>query len=243
MLDFIIYTQPRVKRGIKAEVAKDTYSLNELWEAPKSSTLKELEKIVKQGTLKFTGEIGEYRCYLFTCKYLERHGPSLVEVERPLEFWQSKEGAFVISFGFPRTAARVGISLLSLAIFGDPTQITPFPISKPDFLRLKDAVKKLGGTITLMDVRKASWGEGVLRQLMLKGLRLENIPGLDEVLERADSIKSLGFMFRSFRTIDRKLSFRLVDWGGGQIYTPADPQPHERAELFKLLEESILGIT
>jgi len=240
MLDFIIYTQPKDKGTV---ATKDVYSLNELWNAPKSSTLGDLYKIVKQGTLKFTGEIGEYRCFLFTCKYMERHGPSLVEVERPLEFWQSKRGALVISFGFPRTAARVGVALLSLATFGDPTQIVPFPISKQDFLKLKDTVKKLGGTLTLIDIRKASWGGGVLRQLTLKGIRLENIPGLDEVLEVTESIKSLGFMFRSFGTVERKLSFRLVDWGGGQIYSPSDPQPHERAELFKLLEKSMLGLT
>lgn len=238
MLDFIIYTQPIDK---EARVIEGVYSLSELWDAPQSSTLKELEK-VKQGTLRFIGEIGEYRCYLFNCKYLERHGPSLVEVEQPLEFWQSKKGAFVISFGFPRTAARVGVSLLSLAVFGDPVQITPFPVFKQDFLRLKDVVKKLGGTVTLIDIRKASWGRGVLRQLMLKGRGLENIPGLDEVLEKAETIKSLGFMFRSFRTIDRTLSFRIVDWGGGQIYAPADPLSHERAELFRLLEEALLGV-
>lgn len=240
MLDFIIYTQPRSKEVL---IAKEAYSLNELWNAPKSSGLRDLAKVVKQGTLKWIGDIGEYRCFLFTCTYLERHGPSLVEVERPLEFWQSKKGAFVISFGFPRTAARVGAALLSLAAFGDPTQIVPFPISKQDFLNLKTKVKQLGGTLTMVDIRKASWGGGMLRQLMLKGLGIENIPGLENVLEVTESIKSLGFMFRTFRSIEGKLSFRVTDWGGGQIYSTPNPQPHERAELFKLLEESMLGIT
>jgi len=240
MLDFIIYTQPIDREPV---LVKDTYTLDEFWNAPRSSALRELAKVVKQGTLRFTGEIGEYRCFLFDCYYLERHGPTLVDVQRPLEFWQSKKGALVISFGFPRIAARVGVAFLSFAVFGDPLQIVPFPLSKQDFLNLKAKVKQLGGTLTIVDIRKASWGGGILRQIMLKGLGLENIPGLENVLETSESIKSLGFMFRKFRSIEGKLSFRVTDWGGGQIYAPPNPQPHERAELFKLLEESLLGIT
>jgi hypothetical protein len=241
MIDFILYTQPK---GKQVFFSKDEYTLSELRKAPRSSAIKELREVVKEGVLKLAGEIGGYRCFTFTCTYIGRHGPSLVEVrQRPLDFWQSKEGALVISFGFPRTVARVGAALLSLAAFGDPMQIVHFPISKPDFLNLERKVKNHGGTLTLVDIRKVSWGGGTLRQLTIKGRRLEEIPGLEGVLEKTDRISSLGFMLNGLRSVERRLSFRLTDWGGGQIFSPPNPQPHEIAELFRLLEEAFLGLS
>jgi hypothetical protein len=238
MLDFILYTQPKDKQAL---FEKNEYTLRELRKAPGSSQIKGLDEVVRGGILKLIGEIGEYRYFRFTCSYIERHGPSLVEVKnRPLDFWQSREGVLVVSFGFPRIVARVGIALLSLAAFKDPMQITPFPISQPDFLTLKEKVKSLGGTITLIDIRKVSWGGGVLRHLTMKGKSLERVPGLEEVLEKVEKISSLGFMLKGLKSTERNISFRLTDWGGGQIFSPPDPQPHEKAEFFRFLEETLL---
>jgi len=238
MLDFIIYTQPR---KIKFKNDKKIYTIEELKDTPGSSRISELEK-VKEGTLEFVGEIGEYRLFRFICNYIQRHGATLSEVrDRPLEYWQSKNGSLVISFGFPRSVAKVGAALLSFATFGDLAVITEFPIFKSDFLRLKDKVKELNGSLTLIDIRKVSWGSGTLRQLMMKGNKLEKIPGLEEVLQNVERISSLGFLVPSIRDVTRQFSFRLTDWGGGQIYSPPDPQPHELAEFFTFLEESLLG--
>jgi len=237
MLDFIIYTQPR---KFKFKNDKKRYTVEELKDAPRSSQISELEK-VKEGTLEFIAEIGEYRLFRFTCSYIQRHGTTLAEVrDRPLDYWQSKNGSLVISFGFPRSVARIGAALLSFATFGDPMLITEFSLFKSDFLRLKDKVKELNGNLTLIDVRKVSWGGGKLRQLMMKGNKLEEVPGLEEVLQNVEKISSLGFSLPSIKSVTRQFSFRLTDWGGGQIYSPPDPQPHELAEFYAFLEESLL---
>ena len=237
MLDFIIYTQPR---EFKFKNDKKRYTVEELKDAPRSSRIPELEK-VKEGTLEFVAEIGEYRLFRFICSYIQRHGATLAEVrDRPLDYWQSKNGCLVISFGFPRSVAKIGVTLLSFATFGDPMLITEFPLFNSDFLRLKAKVKELNGSLTLIDIRRVSWGGGKLRQLMMKGDKLERIPGLEEVLQNVERISSLGFSIPSIRGVTRQFSFRLTDWGGGQIYSPPDPQPHELAEFFAFLEESLL---
>jgi len=137
MKDFILYLQPR---GREILYSKESYLLQELIETAGTSHIAELE-IVKSGKLRVVDEIGDYRMLMFTCDYIARHGPSLSLVEnRDIELWQSKKGALVASFGFPRKVARVAAKLLSLAAFTDPSLVDSFSVMKSDFLGLRNRV-------------------------------------------------------------------------------------------------------
>ena len=238
MKDFILYLQPK---GRTTTLIEERYSLNELKKTPGTSSIPELE-LVKEGELSQRETLGDYTVFVFSCKYTARHGTSLVTVEREIELWQSKKGVLVVSFGFPRKVAKVATKLISLAIFGDYSLINPFDLTNSDFFKLKERVQKLGGTITQLEVRRVSWGDGQLRHLQIKGRRLENIPGFDEVFKKAKKISSIGFSLPNLNNSTRHISFRVLDWGGGQIYSPSDPLPHELAALFNLIENVLFGM-
>jgi hypothetical protein len=238
MKDFILYLQPK---GKKALFNKEIYSLEELLGTAGTPNLTELE-IVKSGKLKKIDDLGDYRLLMFTCDYVARHGSSLSIVEgRDIELWQSKKGALVASFGFPRTVAKVAMKLLSLAAFGDPSFINSFVVTQTNFLDLVRQVEELEGTITRLDVRGVTWGGGQLKSLQIKGREIEKIPGFDGVLRNAKRISSMGFLLKHLDSSSRHISFRVTDYAGGQIYSPSNPLPHEIAELFSVLEQTFLG--
>jgi hypothetical protein len=238
MKDFILYLQPKGRTTIPI---KEKYPLNELKKTPGTSSISELE-LVKEGELRQRETLGNYMVFEFACKYIARHGTSLVTVKRGIELWQSRKGVLVVSFGFPRKVAKVATKLLSLAIFGDHSLINAFDLTNSDFFKLKKRVQKLGGTITQFDVRGVSWGGGQLRHLQIKGRGLEKIPGFDEVFEKAKKISSIGFSLPNLNNSTRYISFRILSWGGGQIYSPSDPLPHELAALFNLIENVLFGV-
>jgi len=237
MKDFILYLQPR---GRTANPVKEKYSLDELERMPGTSSISELE-IVKDGELRQEETLGDYRVFEFSCKYTARHGTSLVTVERNIELWQSEKGALVVSFGFPRKVVKVATKLLSLATFGDYSLINSFNLTNPDFSKLKKRVEELGGTVTQLEVKGVSWGEGQLRHLDIKGRGLEKIPGFDEMFQKAKRISSMGFSLPNLNNLTRYVSFRILEWGGGQIYSPSDPLPHELAALLSLIENVLFG--
>jgi len=239
MKDFILYLQPKGRTTIPI---REKYSLDELKKTPGTSSISELE-LVKEGELRQRETLGDYMVFEFACKYIARHGTSLVTVERSIELWRSKKGVLLISFGFPRKVANVATKLLSLAIFGDYSLINSFNFTNSDFSKLKKKVQKLGGTIIQLEVRGVSWGGGQLRHLQIKGRGLEKIPGFDEVFDKTKKISSIGFLLPNLNNSTRHISFRILDWGGGQIYSPSDPLPHELAALFNLIENVLFGVT
>ena len=239
MKDFILYLQPKRRT---TNPIKRKYSLDELKKTPGTSSISELD-LVKEGVLKRQETLGDYTVFEFSCSYTARHGTSLVDVGRDIELWRSKKGVLVVSFGFPRNVAKVATKLLSLAIFGDHSLINSFNITNSDFFELRKKVQELGGTITQLEVRGVSWGGGQLGHLRLKGRGLETIPGFDEVFKKAKRISSMGFSLPNLNSSTRHISFRVLDWGGGQIYSPSDPLPHELASLFKLIGDVLFGVT
>lgn len=239
MKDFILYLQPKRRT---ATPIKEKRSLDELKKTSGTSLISELD-LVKEGVLKRQETLGDYTVFEFSCKYTARHGTARVTVKREIELWRSKKGVLVVSFGFPEKVAKVATKLLSLAIFGDHSLINSFNITNSDFFKLKRKAQKLGGTVTLLEVRGVSWGGGQLRHLQIKGRNLEKIPGFDEVFEKAKRISSMGFSLPSLNNSTRHISFKIVDWGGGQIYSPSDPLPHELSALFNLIENVLIGMT
>lgn len=238
MKDFNLYLQPK---GRTANSIKEKYSLDELKKTPGTSSISQLD-LVKKGVLRQRETLGDYEVFEFSCKYIARHGTSQVTVGRDNELWQSKKGVLVVSFGFPRNVAKVAMKFLSLAIFGDYSLINSFNISNADFFKLREKIQELNGAITQLDVRGVSWGGGQLKQLQIKGRGLERIPGFDEVFKKAKRISSMGFSFPNLNSSIRHISFRISDWGGGQIYSPSDPLPHELATVFKLIENVLFGM-
>jgi len=238
MKDFILYLQPK---GRSTGPTRETYSLDELKKTQETSLISELD-LVKEGTLKRQEALGDYTLFEFSCKYTARLGTSLATVARDIELWRSKKGVLVISFGFPRNVAKVATKLLSLAIFGDHSLINSFTITNSDFVMLGRRIEELGGTITQLDVRGVSWGGGQLGHLQIKGRGLERIPGFDEVFKKAKRISSMGFSIPNLNSSTRHISFRISDWGGGQVYSPSDPLPHELANIFKLIENVLFGL-
>jgi hypothetical protein len=237
MKDLIFYHQ---EVGKKTAFEDREYVLKELTgrrgvSIPGVSTIGD---VVRNGKLKLVGDVGEYKMFNFDCVYLASHGDSIVEVSRVIKLWQSRKGALVVS-EFPKIAARVGVALLSLAMFRDPNFIDTFSvITKNNFIDLKKQVLAMDGMVISLDVQGVSWGGGMLKHLMMKGRKLEDIPGFDGVLENAKKIVSMGFNFPY--EPGRNISFRITDWGGGQIY--ADPQTHEMARVFSLVEESLIHV-
>lgn len=232
MKDFILYLQPKERF---AETIEGKHALEELRKSPGTSTISELE-VVEEGELRQREVLGDYTVFSFSCKYKARHGTSLVTVERDIELWQSRKGVLIISFGFPRKVAKVATKLLSLVTFGDHSWVTSLNLTNSDFLKLNERVQELEGTVTQLEVRGVSWGGGQLGHLKLKGQGLEKIPGFGDVFQSAKRICSMGFSVPSLGGTTRRTSFRVLDWGGGQLYSPPDPLPHELAALFDLLE-------
>lgn len=239
MKDFIIYTQPR-----KAErkLEEREYSLDELQKVPGTSSFQELE-LVKNGTLIKTNELEPYRTFKFSCEILVQLVSATKPVFAPLSFelWQQKHGRLVITFAARKKASRVAVSLLSLVLYGDPFAITPVRLTASDFRNLKEyIIQKYSGNLThilLHDIRSEA---GTVNRLLMSGASLEKFLNFDQLLENASKIRGMGFAITPFYG-GRRFSFRIKDWGGGQIYSPAVPLDHEITGLLKLFEEALFS--
>jgi hypothetical protein len=74
----------------------------------------------------------------------------------------------------------------------------------------------------------------------MSGASLEKFLNFDQLLENASKIRGMGFAITPFYG-GRRFSFRIKDWGGGQIYSPAVPLDHEISGLLKLFEEALFS--
>lgn len=242
MKDFILYQQPR---DIEAILDEKRYPLSMLREAIGSGSISELE-IVRGGTLELKNERGGYRKFKFSCEYEVNFGSATAVVERDFELWQAKENAHVVSFGSPRKVSRVAVKLLSMAAFDDFSlinSIAPF-LSKSSYSKLMKRVQELDGRVKRLEFKKASY-RGVLIDGQIKVSPGEKKglpePEVEGVIESADEIRSMGFAIPSLADSVRPISFKMLEWGGGQIYSPPKPLPHECARLFDMLENVFLG--
>jgi hypothetical protein len=237
--DFILYRQPAQTPRLENR----EYKLEELEAFQGSSQFAELEG-VKTGSLRATSELGTYKVFEFSCEYYGRK-PKVSKtqplVQAKFELWQSAEHPLVISFDPPKKVSRVAVALLSLAAFRDPSLILPLKINPSDFLELKKHAEKLKGTLSQLVLHKVSSSGVELRQVQFIGRRLEKLPNLDTMLHAASEISCMGFVIPEFGEGGRKISFRVVEWGGGQIYSPADPLPHEISTFLDFFETTLVG--
>ena len=235
MKDFIIYVQPR--RGAKDATERE-YSLDYLERFPGTSRLQELE-FVRKGKLELIQELEPHKVFKFSCEYLKR----LVAATRPIyasldfKLWQRKRAPLVVTFEAPKKASRVAVSLLSLVTYGDPFAISPITLTVSDFKKLKENVlEKHSGNLTQIILQDIRSEKGTIRRFLVTGSALEQFLNPDELLKDASRVRGMGFAIHSFYG-ERRFSFRIKDWGGGQIYSPANPLDHEISGLLELFEE------
>lgn len=239
MKDFIIYLQPREQEKILEE---KKYCLDELENFPGTSNLEELD-LVRDGSLRILQDIEPHRVFQFSCKFPIRvvAAKKPVYAELTFDLWQRKHGPIVASFEGRRKASRVAVALLSFVTYGDPYAINPIRLTVSDFRNLMENIlEKHSGTMSQIYLRNIRSKKGKVRRFLMTGSGLEEFLDLDELLQSASDISGMGFVIPSFGG-ERKLSFRIKDWGGGQIYSPANPYDHEISRLLQLLEQVLFG--
>lgn len=237
MRDFIIYVQP--KSGEKA-ITEREYSLDYLENFPGTSRLRELE-FVRNGKLQLKQELKTHRAFEFSCEYLKRLVAATKPIYAKLNFklWQRKHGPLTVTFEAPKKASRVAVSLLSLIAYGDPFAMNPIFLTISDFRKLKnDILENHSGNLTQVILQNVRSKKGTIRRFLVTGSSLERLLNLDELLADASKASGMGFAIPSFHG-DRRFSFRIKDWGGGQIYSPANPLDHEISGLLELFEENL----
>jgi hypothetical protein len=234
--DFIVYCGSQRRGELKIE-AKEL-DIEKLRRWPGTATLSELNIII-EGKLKFVGDHPSYKVFRFFSRYYPRI--SRLAKERPsvpieFEVWSVKESPLAIAFDAPMKVARVAIALLSMILYGEPFEILPIKLNSSDFIRLNNIVKEKLGNLTRLHLKGVKVPPGVARKFELTGSNIEKFLNLDEILKRASSVHSLGFIIRP-PVVERALSFRITEWGGGQIYSPPDPLNHEIIFLLNLFEQ------
>lgn len=214
------------------------YSVDELKNFPGTSQFEELE-LVRNGRLKIIKEIEPHRIFQFSCEFLIKLVAATKPVSAQLSFelWQRKHGPIVATFEGRRKASKVAVALLSLLLYADPFAINPIKLAVSDFRNLKtNILLKHSGTLSQIFLRNVRSQKGKINRFLMTGSGLEQFLNVDELLDSASSVSGMGFAIPSFRG-ERRFSFRIKDWGGGQIYSPANPLVHEVSSLLELLEE------
>ena len=151
--------------------------------------------------------------------------------------WQQRNGNIVASFDAPKKLSKIIFALLSYATQGDPSLIRPIQLLRSDFLALKDHIMAKNGDLRQLifwELKDVPGESAHIRQFRLSGSHLDRLVGFDELLKRTKKIQLLGFGFKPSKEC-REIRFRIIDWGGGQLYTPADPLDHEIPGIFGVI--------
>jgi len=239
MKNFIIYLQPRENEN---EIVESEYSLDDLKKFPGTSQLPELE-LVRNGKLKIINELEPHRIFQFSCDFLIRLVAAAKPVTAQLSFevWQRKHGPIVATFEGRKKASKIAVALLSLILYGDPFSITPIKLTVSDFRNLKtNILEKHSGILNQILLRNIHTQKGKINRFLMTGPSLKEFEDIDDLLDNASSVSGMGFAIPSFEG-ERRFSFRIKDWGGGQIYSPANPLVHEVSNLLELLEEALFS--
>jgi hypothetical protein len=240
MKDFVIYMQAKKPD----DMIKEQYSIDELQNIPASSSLIDLEKI-KGGSLKLTRQSSLLNVFSFSCEFQLPKPKAVREYQSAhyeCDIWQQRDGYIVASLDAPKKLSRIIFALLSYATQGDLSLIRPIRLLRSDFLALKDYIMAKNGDLRqliLWELKDVP-GEGAhIRQFRLSGSHLDRLVGFEGLLERAKKVQLLGFGFKPVQE-SREIRFRIIDWGGGQLYTPADPLDNEIFEFLELFNQTLI---
>jgi hypothetical protein len=240
MKDFVLYIQAKPP----SELTKEEYLVEELQSQPASSTLGELEK-VQWGRLRLIRQSSLLNVFSFECKF-QLPKPKAVKEDiygnYECNICQQRNGNIVASFDAPKKLSKIIFSLLSYATQGDPSLIRPIRLLTPDFLALKEYIMSRNGDLRQLIFWELSDVPGEcahIRQFRLSGSHLDRLVGFEELLKRTKKVQLLGFGYKPNEE-SRELRFRIIDWGGGQLYTPADPLDHEILEFLDLFNKTVI---
>jgi len=240
MKDYVIYVLP--KRD-EVEIKRECSSL-EVSRLPGTSRMAKEFESVRNGRLVLVRDLRSHRLFRFSCGYRVPKGASsrgkALFAELAFDLWQMKEGMFAIGFDAPRNALRIAAASLSYAIYGNPLLVAPLRLSPIHFVRLKNLVLRKSGHITQVILRGVQTPERKFRKFELTGENLEGTPNFDDILHSASRIVCLRFFIPAL-TGDRGMSFRILEWGGGQIYFPPNPLDHEILRWLGFLEEGLFS--
>jgi hypothetical protein len=240
MKDFVLYMQAKKPD----DLVKEEYSVDELRSVPASGLLRDLEK-VEWGNLKLIRQSSLLNVFNFSCKFqLPKPKAVREDVYGNYEcgIWQQRDGYIVASFDAPKKLSKIIFALLAYATQGDHALIRPIKLLRADFLRLREHIMAKNGDLRqliLWELKDVP-GEGAhIRQFRLSGSHLDRLVGFEELLKRAKKVQLLGFGFKPAQE-SREIRFRIIDWGGGQLYTPADPLDNEILEFLELFNRTLI---
>jgi|GEM_PF-2769017 len=240
MKDFVIYMQAKKPD----ELTKEEYSVDELRSLPASSQLSGLEK-VEWGHLRLIRQSSLLNVFSFECKF-QLPKPKAVKEDvygnYDCNICQQRNGNIVASLDAPKKLSKIIFALLSYATQGDPSLIRPIQLLRSDFLALKDYIMAKNGDLRQLifwELKDVPSECAHIRQFRLSGSHLDRLVGFDELLKRTKKVQLLGFGFKPVKEC-REIRFRIIDWGGGQLYTPADPLDHEILEFLELFNQTLI---
>lgn len=238
MRDFILYHQP--KQPIDLE--KKEYTTEDFKRVSSTSRIPELE-LVKEGRLEFIRQSMSLNLFHFSCEFqLPRPlaATSVGYAKMGLELWQQRQGIFMASFNAPKRLSKIAVAMLSQLMYGDPFYIRPYSLTRNDFLKLRELIMEKKGDLKQLifgGIKNEKGQEANITQFRLSGSKLDKMEGFNDLLEHSAKIKCLGFSVKP--TLEsREISFRIIDWGGGQFYHPTDPLDHEILEFLQLFNNS-----
>ncbi len=243
MKDFIIYLQSKPP----SVPTKEKYSIEELKNLPASSSIRELE-LVREGQLSLLRKTENLQVFNFSGEFQQPKPQAANEVAYlPMTFdiWQQRRGHFVVSFKAPKKLSKAVIALLSYATQGDPFLIRSVQLSKANFLDLSKYVLSCGGDIRqyiFWDNMGVHDDEARVNQSRKSGVGLEKSADFKRDITAFRKIRMLGFSYKSSPD-SRDIRFRMIDWGGGQFYSPSDPVDHEILEFLDVFNKTIIPQT
>jgi hypothetical protein len=237
MRDFIIYRQ----LGSTQALSRTKFTIDELGNANFSPDIQRELANIENATLTLTHEDKLYRRFEFLGQYSGSRAGLRVSGELKFELWQQVNRGLAASFDIKggRAISKVAVTLLAYASLNDPFAITPMWLGKSDFLRLKAHLLKEGANVTQLIVQQPNITDAEIRQLQLRGARLEKVPDFDHMLNTSSRVRCLGFVIPAGGG-SRSISFRIIEWGGGQIYVPTDLYDHEIVSFLDLLENVLI---
>jgi hypothetical protein len=240
MQDFVLYFQAKEPNKLE----KQQYLVEELKSLPESGSLKGLER-TEGGSLTLIRQTPLLNVFNFSCKFQLPQPKAVREAmygNYSCDIWQMRNGSIVASLDAPKKLSKIIFTLLSYATQGDPLLIRPLRLMRQDYISLKDYILSKNGDLRqliLGELRDVPKETAHIRQFRLSGSHLEKLVGFDDLLMRTKKIQLFGFGFKPTQEC-RELRFRLIDWGGGQLYSPPDPLDHEILEFLNIFNKTLL---
>jgi hypothetical protein len=220
--------------------ARKEIRMKELDELPGLSHIEELDRILG-GTLRIEKEEEDIRECRMVVDFEQRvFGSSYQIKDKPIKIVQ-RRGGCAVAFDCPTFLSRPLAVAFSVCVFGDPNGFEVRSFGRDEMTRIWEHALSIGGKPRLIHLRKIR-GESV----SIYHVSGRDICGVEEIgdpvklMQRAKKIKRLGFSFPPNTLGDSSFYFWVADWGGGTLYDPLDPLPHQLLILAEFFDRALL---